>query len=113
MFKGNQPPKHHQVRIRTAAGQRTLAVRYVRMSGVRVTDVDADADTVRCVPDAQVRVQVGEQVFPAHVLTGAEITLSTDGLTGRSRARLLRAAERAAGGPAVEVVMDGPRGRLG
>lgn len=113
MFRGNQPPKRHEVRIRSATGQRTLQVRYVRMSGVRVTDVDPEADTVRCVPDAQVRVQVGEQVFAPRVLAGADITISTDGLPRRSRARFLRGAERAAGGPPVEVVLDGPRGRLG
>ncbi len=113
MFRANQPPKHHRVRVWSATGQRTLNVRYVRMSGVRVTDVDRVADTVRCLPDAQVRVQIGEQVFAPQVLAGAEITLSTDGLSGRSRARFLRSAERAAGGPPVEVVLDGPKGRLG
>lgn len=113
MFHGNQPPKRHEVRIRSATGQRSLAVRYVRLSGVRVVDVDADEGTVRLVPDAQVRAQVGEHTFPASVLAGAEITLSVAGLSRRSRARFLRAAERATGGDPVAVVMDGPGGRLG
>jgi len=113
VFRGNQPPKRHEVRIRAASGQRSFAVRYVRLSGVRVADVDADGGTVRCVPDAKVLAQIGEHAFSARVLAGADITLSAEGLPQRSRARFLRAAERAAGGGPVEVVLDGPRGRLG
>jgi hypothetical protein len=113
VFRGNQPPKRHRVRIRAATGQRTLAVRYARFSDVRISDVDRDASTVQGIAGERTGAQVGEHAFAPSVLAGAEITISTDGLPRRSRARFLRAAERAAGGDLVEVVLDGPRGRLG
>jgi hypothetical protein len=105
VFRGNQPPKRHRVRIRAATGQRTLAVRYARFSDVRISDVDRDASTVHGIAGERTGAQVGEHAFAPSVLAGAEITIS--------RARFLRAAERAAGGDLVEVVLDGPRGRLG
>lgn len=113
MFRGNQPPKRHVVRVRAATGQRTLTVRYVRLSGVRVVDVDHDAGTVRFVPEARVRAQVGEHTFPPGVLAGGDLVVSLDGLPRRTRARFLRSAESAAGGGPVEVLLDGSRGRLG
>jgi hypothetical protein len=113
VFRGNQPPKRHRVRIRAATGQRTLTVRYARFSDVRISDVDRDAGTVHGMAGEQTGAQVGEHAFPPSVLAGAEITISADGLPGRSRGRFLRAAERATGGDAVEVVLDGSSGRLG
>jgi hypothetical protein len=113
VFRGNQPPKRHRVRIRAATGQRTLTVRYARLSDVRISEVDRDAGTLRGTAGERTGAQVGEHAFAPSVLAGAEITISTDGLPRRSRARFLRAAERAAGGDLVEVVLDGPRGRLG
>lgn len=112
MFRGNQPPKRHVVRIRAATGQRTLTVRYVRLSGVRVVDVDEDTGTLRCVPGDRARVQVGEHAFAPGVLAGGEVTLSADGLSRWTRARFLRSAARAVGGDPVEVVLDGARAHL-
>jgi hypothetical protein len=113
LFKGNQPPKRHRVQMRSVTGQRTVPVRYVRLDDVRVTEVDREAATVTLRPEGGSHLQVGESSFDAEVARGMELEVSLDGLPGRTRQKVLRSAEAAAGGDPVSLVLDARRGRLG
>jgi len=113
LFKGNQPPKRHQVRMRSVTGQRTVPVRYVRLDHVRVTEVDRDAGTITVQPQDASHLQVGESSFDAEVARGMQLEVSLDGLPGRTRHRMLRSAEAATDGDPVSLVLDARRGRLG
>lgn len=113
LFKGNQPPKRHQVRIRSLSGQRTVPVRYVRLDDVRVTDVDGDAGTITLQPLEGSSLQVGESSFDAEVARSMDLVVSLDGLSDRRRHRVLRAAESATGGDPVSLVLNARRGHLG
>jgi hypothetical protein len=113
LFKGNQPPKRHQVRIRSLSGQRTVTVRYVRLDDVRITDVDGDAGTITVQPEDGSDLQVGESSFDAEVARSMDVVVSLNGLSDRRRQRVLRAAESATGGDPVSLVLDARRGRLG
>lgn len=113
LFKGNRPPKRHQVQIRSTTGQRDVHVRYLRLDDVRLTDVDRDAGTITARTSSDSHLQVGESSFDAEVSRDLQLLVSLDGLPARTRHRVLRAAESATGGDPVSLLLNARRGRLG
>ena len=112
LFKGNQPPKRHQVLVRSVTGQRTIPGRYVRVDGVHIAAVDEDAGTVTVRPAGATHLQIDADTFDATVTRSMELLVSLDGLPDRTRRRVLRAAKAALDGDPVSLVLDDRRGRL-
>ncbi|MFP4148404.1 MAG: hypothetical protein ACLFUG_03380 [Nitriliruptoraceae bacterium] len=113
LFKGNRPPKRHQVQVRSTTGQRTIRGRYVRLDGVRVTAVDRDAGTITVRPAGATHLQIDADTFDAEVASHLELLVSLDGLGERTRRRLLHAAETGVDAGPVALLLDDRRGRLG
>lgn len=111
LFKGNQPPKRHQVQIRSVTGQRTVPARYVRLDDVRLALVDGDAGTLTVQAEGGSHLQVGESSLGTEVARHTELTVSLAGLPTRTRERILRKAKDARGGT-VSLLLDAKRGRL-
>lgn len=113
LFKGNQPPKRHQVQVRSVTGQRTLTARYVRLDRVRVVGVDESSSSLTLRSSADSALQLDAVTFDAEVASTMELVVSLEGLPARTRARLVRAGRDAVGDGPVSVLLDARRGRLG
>lgn len=113
LFKGNQPPKRHQVRVSSSTGQRTIRGRYVRLDGVHIVAVDDDAGTITVRPAGATHLQIDADTFDAEVTRTMELLVTLDGLPDRTRHRVLRGAKDAVEGDPVALVLDDRRGRLG